>query len=1677
MPAVGLRPDDDEEAWFDASGAEVDEFDERTGDGGDTEVWYDAVDEDHDDHGDGRWRRPTPRHVRGCKVDASGWCDCRTGRASLDSTRVDELGSGLYDAWGRPLGADGEGLERHPGLRDDVLRGLHRASVAGAAPGLAADHARHAVARGGMARCKDTMRPARPAGRNVDVDQELLEMLPALGRVKQRMRPAEPWGGRGGWLESDADGVDGGMATDERGASIDCVDAAAMAAAMGTFAAHEFSVLPDSGAGATMLTSEVGMLWDGDRSRTVNFLCANGDLVQAAGGGEFCVALFDDAAGVWRKESYGAGFVSPGATSILGSVKGAQGCGLGTHYPSGGGAYHENADGVKYDMTPEGGVHMIKAFLLPSRCNLRSGDAVDVSGLPELALMPAAEGSGAGAVAMPAGAALRRRAGTDEQIRYMRRVHAVNHEGVASLNRRVASGEFHDNGCYVTVASLGCDACRAAKTTAHYRSLKQPRLRPERALFEWQVDIYEPRGESVGNRDGFKYILGFVCRATGFAFMYYMRSKAAEECLEGLKALEKWLRSVTPDVEAKLGYEPKISKLCMDVEPGMTTTWGYTRSVVDEYILDQGYDREFTSRATPHKNGQIERYWRTMDEGTSASLFDSGMAERWYYDACGVWVVNANHSPTESNKLGGGEPPAKTLGLRSHHPGNKRYPFGSPAWIKRSGAKERKRGDRGVFIGYGGDTKGLRVVRLVDERVMTDMDVHVEVDLAPVMNFVTSCRQDPLYALLHGDLVWRTYDRTPKARIKGVSVMNDHEVSDELDKNGAPMFEPVDESEGPLGGRDGAPTGAEAAVPADETSAPKPAPRRSRVTVGESAADDSRRVMRQHKSKKPKRAGGGGRRKNGPSEDVQPGDVMSDAQAERLIRRARDEGLRVHFDPSHSKRGMSGERWELYSKFTTVEQCDEAVKTPLRYGSGRVETVMKSDDLRFDLTKGNCQVLDGVGAVVPAAAVRLVLPEDVASAGGDGVEDDDVVYYDALAVQEVGGEPGLGQEVLGRPTDDEILKACQAWVLRTERGKSPTRRAGRDTGAVDEMPGWLAMAFRKRMTVWVEGMREPITMAEAVRLPEWASWQEAVRLEVSKLLLNHVWDEVPRESVPEGRLVVPSHFILKIKTRSEERVDADGKVRKRLVLDKVKARIVFGGHKSVYGHDFWETSAFVASPKSVRSMLALAAPRDYDVVSWDIGQAFTISEIPPGQDIFMELPPMLLTKEQQAAGMTVEDVYPECGKAQCRGTVAKLVHYLYGQKDASRAWSREMQLFMKSIGAKACVSDRMAFRWRWKGHEMTACVHVDDIVATVSSEAIRAEFEHRLIAHFGRDRVTGGEETDYVLGMEIARNRRKKTLTISQGAFARKLLEKCGMEESRRAVKTPMKDGAGLRKWDGAAVTAEQFDYLMVVGSLQWMVCSTRPDLAQATGMLARYSNNPGPEHVEAARHVLRYVAGTCDLGVTYHGSAAVLRAGYDHRDKLIAAVDSDLGGCNDSQKSTAGVLVMLNGGAISWRSKLMSTNSTATLEAEMKAAAMCSVEVSWLRDLVSELGVEQGCVRVLEDNTGCAQLAHGAKDTAKSNHFKRAVAYVEDNVSRGVLWLDDVDGSENPADIFTKDTVGSALHFGKLRDIVMGVNPELHLSRGVQEMLTGSGTDAGVNSLVHNVREWLAEDDHDDVA
>ena len=66
--------------------------------------------------------------------------------------------------------------------------------------------------------------------------------------------------------------------------------------------------------------------------------------------------------------------------------------------------------------------------------------------------------------------------------------------------------------------------------------------------------------------------------------------------------------------------------------------------------------------------------------------------------------------------------------------------------------------------------------------------------------------------------------------------------------------------------------------------------------------------------------------------------------------------------------------------------------------------------------------------------------------------------------------------------------------------------------------------------------------------------------------------------------------------------------------------------------------------------------------------------------------------------------------------------------------------------------------------------------------------------------------------------------------------------------------------------------YSSLVGSLLYLSVCTRPDIAFATSKRTRSLQNPNEQDWEAAKNIVRYLAGTIELGITYTRSATPLQ-------------------------------------------------------------------------------------------------------------------------------------------------------------------------------------------------------------
>jgi len=67
-----------------------------------------------------------------------------------------------------------------------------------------------------------------------------------------------------------------------------------------------------------------------------------------------------------------------------------------------------------------------------------------------------------------------------------------------------------------------------------------------------------------------------------------------------------------------------------------------------------------------------------------------------------------------------------------------------------------------------------------------------------------------------------------------------------------------------------------------------------------------------------------------------------------------------------------------------------------------------------------------------------------------------------------------------------------------------------------------------------------------------------------------------------------------------------------------------------------------------------------------------------------------------------------------------------------------------------------------------------------------------------------------------------------------------------------------------------------------------------------------------------------------------------------------DYAGCQDTRRSHTGYVLMLNGAAISWRSKRQATVSLSSAESEFIVASQCGQKVVYLREILKGFGAEQ---------------------------------------------------------------------------------------------------------------------------
>lgn len=437
--------------------------------------------------------------------------------------------------------------------------------------------------------------------------------------------------------------------------------------------------------------------------------------------------------------------------------------------------------------------------------------------------------------------------------------------------------------------------------------------------------------------------------------------------------------------------------------------------------------------------------------------------------------------------------------------------------------------------------------------------------------------------------------------------------------------------------------------------------------------------------------------------------------------------------------------------------------------------------------------------------------------------------------------------------------------------------------------------------------------------------------------------------------------------------DADGNVVRH------KARLVVKGFLQKSGIDYQETYAPVAKLTTIRVALAVALQRGMVIHQMDVQTAFLHGELQ--ETIYMAI--------------------PEGVEADAE-TVCLLKKSLYGLKQAPKCWNEKLNQVLLKLGFKRSKHDYCVYtRIDERGNDdVYIVIYVDDLLIMGVRAKTVDDIKKKLSQFF---KMTDCGELQHFLGMKIAYDRVLGTMCLSQEASIEKVLKKFGMDDCN-PTKTPMEKGLQLTRSNTGMIGEP---YRELLGSLMYIMMSTRPDVCFPVGFLGRFQQQPEQQHWTALKRVVRYMKGTKNICLEYSRNKEA--------EPLVGFADADWATDTMDRKSVSGFLFQVYGNTISWSSKKQTTVATSSSEAEYIALSAGVAESIWISGLLTDLGVKMTKpVTIYEDNRGCIGMAQNL-ECKRAKHIDIKHHFIRDHIAAGRIRVEPVCTDRQLADIFTK--------------------------------------------------------------
>ena len=433
---------------------------------------------------------------------------------------------------------------------------------------------------------------------------------------------------------------------------------------------------------------------------------------------------------------------------------------------------------------------------------------------------------------------------------------------------------------------------------------------------------------------------------------------------------------------------------------------------------------------------------------------------------------------------------------------------------------------------------------------------------------------------------------------------------------------------------------------------------------------------------------------------------------------------------------------------------------------------------------------------------------------------------------------------------------------------------------------------------------------------------------------------------------------------------------------RYKGRLVAKGYAQIEGIDYNEVFSPVVKHVSIRLLLSAVVTFDMKLEQMDVKTSFLHGVL---QEIIYMMQPEGFVKEGQ------ED------------KVCLLKKALYGLKQSPREWNHRFDEFMIRKKYNMSQYDPCVYlEGKTVESRVYLLLYVDDILIASQSKTKVDQLKKLLKAEFKMKDLGPARR---ILGMDILRDRSRRTLRLSQERYLNQVLKTFGMKDASassqfklRAVTKP-EEAEQMRKMEGVP-------YASTVGSLMYAMVGSRPDLAYGLGLVSRYMGKPGTDHWAAVKWIMRYLKGAAKLSLMFSKGSDFQGRGF---------CDSDYASDQDRSRSITGFVFTVGGNTVSWRSCLQKFVALSTTEAEYISLSESSREAVWLKGICEELGFKQEAAELYCDSQSAIYLAKNNMFHERTKHVIVKYNFVRELVAHGFVKVMKIHTYKNPADALTK--------------------------------------------------------------